>query len=60
MPETLEDTKLNKNKATEPLTPISVIAIVGIIDNTNNIVVVNIRKSMYDTFTSKTSNKIKN
>ena len=39
MPNVLVETKLNKNNATDPRTPISVIAIVGIIEIINNIFV---------------------
>jgi hypothetical protein len=40
IPAVLEDIKPNKKMATEPLTPISVIAIVGITETTNSIIII--------------------
>ena len=40
IPIVLNEIKPKRNIATEPLTPISVMAIVGIIDITNNIVII--------------------
>ena len=60
IPTVLAETKPNKKRATDPLTPISVIAIVGITEIINSITVVKIIESIYETFTPKTCNKIKN
>ena len=42
IPIVFEDTNPNRNTATEPLTPSSVIAIVGITEITNNIIIIKI------------------
>tara|TARA_Y100001954_G_C15624466_1_gene509431 strand:- start:144 stop:428 length:285 start_codon:yes stop_codon:yes gene_type:complete len=60
IPIELFETKVNRYNATEPRIPISVIAIVGIIEITNNIVDVKIIELMYDTSTEKRFNRIKN
>ena len=49
IPTVLAETKLNKKRATDPLTPISVIEIVGITEITNSIVVVKIKAFIYET-----------
>ena len=59
IPTVLTDTKPNKKRATDPLTPISVIAIVGIIEITKSIAVVKIKASIYEILTSKTCKRIK-
>jgi len=60
MPKVLADTKPNRKRAIDPLTPISVIAMVGIIEIVKSIVVVKIIASIYVTSTSKTCKRIKN
>ena len=60
IPIELFETNINKNSATEPRTPISVIAIVGITEITKSIVEVRIIELTYDTSTLKTCKSIKN
>ena len=60
IPIAFTETNPKRKSATEPLIPISVIAIVGIIDITKSIVVIKIIASIYPIWTSKTCNKIKN
>ena len=60
MPIVFADTNPNKKNATDPLIPISVIAIVGIIEITNSIVVIKIIACIYEISTPKTCKSIKN
>ena len=60
IPTILEETKPNKKRATDPLTPISVIAILGIIEITKSITAIKIIASLYIILTSKTRRSIKN
>lgn len=58
IPIELLETKVNKYKATEPRTPISVIAIVGIIEITKSIVEVKIIEFTYEISTEKRFKRI--
>ena len=49
IPTAFTETKPKRKSATEPLTPISVIAIVGITEIIKSIVVVKIKASIYET-----------
>ena len=60
IPTELADTRLKKNNANEPLTPISVIAIVGTIEITNSIVDVKMIEFTYEISISKICNRMKN
>tara|TARA_Y100000739_G_C20472767_1_gene402075 strand:- start:210 stop:458 length:249 start_codon:yes stop_codon:yes gene_type:complete len=60
MPTVLLDTKPNNKTATDPLIPISVIAIVGITEIIKSIVVVKMIESSYEILTPKTCKRIKN
>jgi spore maturation protein SpmA len=60
MPKVLVEINPNKKIATDPLIPSSVIAIVGITEITNSIVVVRITLSINEISTSKICRRIKN
>ena len=60
MPTVLVEINPNKKRDTEPLTPISVIAIVGIIEIMKSIAEVKIIASIYETSTSKSCKRMKN
>ena len=60
MPKILKETKENKYTATDPLIPISEMAIVGIIEITKSITIVKIIASKYEISTKNNCSKIKN
>jgi len=60
IPKILEETSENKKTATDPLIPISEMAIVGIIEITKSITIVKIMASRYVISTVNNLSKIKN
>ena len=60
IPTELDETKPKRYKATEPLTPISVIAIVGITEIINNIDMIRTIASAYSICTLNNFKRIKN